>query len=79
MIAAPDRVFVPAAFADRLAHMPTRTTETPVRVAWLCAQLAELTDPAVIATADGLAALRLATHVQRELSVLPGSAVNGAG
>jgi hypothetical protein len=62
--------------------MPTRTTAPTVRAAWLCAQLAELTDPAVIATADGLAALRLATQVQRELSVLPvlsGSTVNGAG
>ncbi len=74
MIDVADRVFVPAAFAGRLAHMPGRSTAPVVRAAWLTAQLAELTAPAVVGTEDGMCALRLAIHVQRELSALPGGA-----
>lgn len=66
-----DRVFVPAAFVDRLAHMPARAAAPTVRAVWLRARLAELTDPTMVGTPRGMTALRLATHIQRELSTLP--------
>lgn len=67
-----DRVFVPAAFAGRLAHMPAQNAAPEARAVWLATQLAELTAPAVVGATDGLTALRLATQVQRELFRLPG-------
>lgn len=66
---ATDRVFVPAAFAGRLADMPSRR-DVGAWVGWLCARLAELRDPTVVGSVHGLEALRLATQVHRELAAL---------
>lgn len=67
-----DRVFVPAAFFDRLQTMPAWTTAPLAkRERWLRAQLADLTSAAVLSTGRGVEALQLATQLHRVLATLP--------
>jgi hypothetical protein len=66
-MAAADRVFVPAAFIDRLADMPPLTNPAR-RAAWLTNQLADLL--AAVPSNHGLEALRLAGLVRRELDTV---------